>query len=63
VTAADIQPGQTWASRYQTGATIRVTVIDGNRIGFTRPYDHGATNYLTCRKFLATYTRTEDTPR
>lgn len=54
-----IYPGQTWTARYQTVNSVRVTVVDGPRIGFARPYDHGATSYLTRRKFLAAYRRVQ----
>lgn len=61
-----IYPGQTWTARHQTALAVRVTIVDGRHIGFTRPYDHGATSYLTRRKFLATYRRpqpaAEETP-
>jgi hypothetical protein len=54
----DIRPGQTWTHRTLRGGSVRVTVVDGNRIGITRSYDHGATSYLSRRKFLTTYTKT-----
>ncbi|MFG3051822.1 hypothetical protein ACGFZP_12855 [Kitasatospora sp. NPDC048239] len=52
-----IYPGQTWTRKIPFGGSVRITVVDGNRIGITRPYDHGATSYLGRRKFFATYTR------
>jgi hypothetical protein len=52
-----IYPGQTWASRWQTGATVRITVVDGQRIGFTPNSKTGDVRYLTRARFLASYQR------
>lgn len=55
-----IEPGQTWASRYMTGRTVRVTVIDGNRVGFT-PDKRVTVEYLTRRRFLNAYQQIRST--
>jgi hypothetical protein len=53
-----IYPGQTWTARYQTASSVRVTVVDGPRIGFT-PKDSDTVKYLTRRKFAAAYRRVQ----
>ncbi|RPE34960.1 hypothetical protein [Kitasatospora cineracea] len=53
-----IYPGQTWAARHQTAHSVRVTVVDGPRIGFT-PKGCDTVKYLTRRKFAARHLRVQ----
>lgn len=50
-----IYPGQTWTSRYQTGTSVRITVVDGPRIGYTPNRPGANTSYLTRRRFLVAF--------
>jgi len=51
-----IHPGQTWASKYFSGRTVRVTVVMPDKIGFIDKVD-GQTHYLRRPKFLSTFNR------
>jgi len=52
-----IYPGQYWASRYETGATVRVTVVDAKRIGYSPKGRLNTVKYLTRTRFTRAYAR------
>lgn len=50
-----IEPGQTWASRHQRRDTVRITVVEPDRIGFTSDRGSTVVRYLRRRKFTTGY--------
>lgn len=57
-----IEPGQTWSANNMPGNSVRVTVVDVDRIGFTetRPVNSRTVRYMPRRKFAGTYTKTRE---
>lgn len=54
-----IHAGQTWTARYQTGTSVRITVVTDQHVGFT--VAGGAVKYATPRRFRAAYQRVTHT--